>query len=163
MHHSSFQSMKKFVNEYLENSGGSVLDVGSMDINGSYRELFGPAWQYTGLDILPGPNVDFVPADRYYWSEIENNEFDVVISGQALEHIEEDKKIVQEMNRILDYDGLCCIIVPSAGPKHGYPNDYRRYSIESLKELMESTGFKMINIWRNNAVVWFDIVGIGQK
>ena len=33
-----------------------ILDVGSLDVNGSYREVFsGPPWVYQGLDMAAVP------------------------------------------------------------------------------------------------------------
>ncbi len=67
----------------------SVLDVGSHDVNGSYKSLFSETdFKYTGLDMADGPNVDIVPENTYSWKEIEDNSYDVVISEQALEHVD---------------------------------------------------------------------------
>ncbi|HWQ20864.1 MAG TPA: class I SAM-dependent methyltransferase, partial [Methanotrichaceae archaeon] len=71
-----------------------VLDVGSYDMNGSYKPLF-TNHNYIGLDICAGPNVDLVVADPYHWP-IEDAAFDAVISGQALEHIERPWQTLQE-------------------------------------------------------------------
>lgn len=38
--------------------------------------------------MVDGPNVDLVPKDIYYWEEITDESFDLVISGQVFEHIE---------------------------------------------------------------------------
>jgi hypothetical protein len=82
--------MQWFVDTYLcDNNAKSVLDVGSYDVNGSYKHIFSDnRFSYTGLDMEHGPNVDFVPQKPYHWEELEDNAFDVVISGQAFEHIE---------------------------------------------------------------------------
>ena len=55
MHGSSYALMKKLI-EPLH--GGEVVDVGSLDVNGTYRELFGSEWNYTGTDVQQGQNVD---------------------------------------------------------------------------------------------------------
>ena len=48
-----------------------VLDVGSFDVNGNYREIFESiGLDYTGLDMEKGPNVDIVPKNAYIWDEI---------------------------------------------------------------------------------------------
>jgi hypothetical protein len=37
------------------------LDVGSYDINGSYRDIFiEKKYEYYGLDMIEGPNVDII-------------------------------------------------------------------------------------------------------
>ncbi|HEY1278275.1 MAG TPA: hypothetical protein VGF22_01290, partial [Acidimicrobiales bacterium] len=89
MHESSLGRMSRLVASYLHGRGGigtDVLDVGSLDVNGTYRPFFtDPAWSYTGLDVVPGPGVDTVVADPYQWTEFSDDSFDVVVSGQALE------------------------------------------------------------------------------
>ena len=67
-------------------------------------------WKYRGMDIQEGPNVDIVVSDIYNWIEIEDSSFDVVISGQAFEHMEFFWKAIKEIERILKPGGLCCII-----------------------------------------------------
>ena len=60
----------------------SVLDVGSMDINGNNRYLFDNC-EYTGIDIGEGKNVDQVISGNLFKSE---TEFDVIISTECFEH-----------------------------------------------------------------------------
>ena len=62
MHIESFQIMEYFVKNYMDSTKEyDILDIGSYDVSGSYRNLFiNNKWQYAGLDIIPGPNVDIV-------------------------------------------------------------------------------------------------------
>jgi hypothetical protein len=60
----------------------SVLDVGSMDINGNNRYLF-DNYEYTGIDIGEGKNVDLVISGNLFRSE---KEFDAIISTECFEH-----------------------------------------------------------------------------
>ena len=83
MHQSSFLAMKKFKKQYLDiNSVLDILDIGSFDSN---QELFNYSlifneknWNYTGMDIREGPNVDLVVSDIYDWIEINDESYDVV-------------------------------------------------------------------------------------
>jgi len=65
MHPESMKEMKEFSIKYnaMNNDNLKVLDVGSFDVNGSYRDLFGIG--YTGLDIIDGPKVDIVTSSVY--------------------------------------------------------------------------------------------------
>ena len=83
MHESSINRMKWFIKTYLQdNREYNILDVGSYNVNGSYKHLFNDkCCFYTGLDMEAGPNVDIVPKQTYKWREIENDKYDVVISG----------------------------------------------------------------------------------
>jgi SAM-dependent methyltransferase len=60
-----------------------VLDVGSMDINGNNRYLFGGNYTYIGLDLGPGNNVDVVSKGHEYKP---GKQFDVVVSTECFEH-----------------------------------------------------------------------------
>lgn len=65
MHKSSFQSMEKFKNNYLNTEDSlNILDIGSYDASDtSYnygRFLREDNWKYRGMDIQEGPNVDIV-------------------------------------------------------------------------------------------------------
>ena len=59
-----------------------VLDIGSLDINGNNRYLF-ENYDYTGVDIGAGPNVDVVCKGHEFKSD---TQFDIVISTECFEH-----------------------------------------------------------------------------
>jgi hypothetical protein len=61
----------------------SVLEIGSLDINGSVRPLFPGASHYHGLDLVAGDGVDEV-ADAATWTPPRT--YDVVVSAEVLEH-----------------------------------------------------------------------------
>ena len=129
--------MEWFINCYLQTTEKlEVLDVGSYDVNGCYKKLFGPKqFNYIGLDMERGPNVDLVPQSAYKWKELKNDSFDAVISGQALEHIEFFWVTVSEMIRVTKKDGLICIIVPNGFEEHRYPVDCWRFFTDGMVAL----------------------------
>ena len=152
MHQSSYGYMQKFVAEYGV-ADAKVLDVGSLNINGTYRDLF--TGEYTGLDLLKGDNVDLVG-----WSKAKT--YEVVICGQTLEHCEDDAGLVKKIAKALVPGGLCCLIAPSAGPVHSEP-DYRRYTPETLSELVTSAGLEVLETRLGEYSPWFDVVVIARK
>ena len=114
----------------------SVLDVGSYDVNGSYRNLFANSrYRYTGLDMAAGPNVDLVlPA--YDWSSLRDDAFDIVISGQAFEHVEFFWVTMGQMARVLKPNGLLCLIAPTKEiAEHRYPVDCYRFFTDGMVAL----------------------------
>jgi hypothetical protein len=69
-----------------------ALDVGSLDINGSNRDLFTNT-NYVGLDLGEGKNVDVVgPVHKAYSA---SGLFDTVISTECFEHDKYYKKSLQ--------------------------------------------------------------------
>ena len=134
MHKSSMLRMEWFANRYLDqNKSTTVLDVGSYDVNGNYKEIFtSRGHKYVGLDMENGPNVDIVPKQIYKWDEIDNDSYDIVVSGQALEHIEFFWITVSEMTRITKKNGLICIIAPNGFEEHRYPVDCWRFFTDGM-------------------------------
>ena len=112
----------------------SILDVGSRDVNGTYRPLF-VGWEYVGLDIFHGPNVDIVVADPYDWRELQGRQFDAVISGQCLEHCSAPWLTAQQMLRHCKPGGYIAAIAPFRQSPHGYPHDYFRFTGDGLAAL----------------------------
>ncbi len=155
MHKASLLRMQWFVENYaskIEQNEVKVLDVGSFDVNGSYRHLFdGQQYQYTGLDMEKGPNVDVVLSHPYNWSAIETDSFDVVISGQAFEHMEYFWKAMEEMTRVLKKDGLLCLIVPNGFSEHRYPVDCYRFFTDGMIALARYTSLESLHAHTNCA------------
>ena len=63
--------------------GQKVLEVGSLDINGSIRTAFDDC-AYTGADLSPGPGVDIACAGQLL--EFPSAHFDVCVSCECFEH-----------------------------------------------------------------------------
>jgi len=150
MHQSSFNIITRFrelVEKNFPQDKIKILDVGSYGVNGTYKEIFcnTEKYLYTGLDVNPGPNVDYVPVDPYRWPELQDEAFDVIISGQAFEHIEYPWLIVEEMNRVLKKNGLICIVAPSRGPEHKYPVDCWRYYPDGFRALAKWVNLEVLD------------------
>lgn len=91
-----------------------VLDVGSLDVNGSNRGLF-EGGEYIGCDFVAGKNVDFVGRPE----DVEGT-FDVVISTEALEHDPQWQKTLGVMLEKLRPGGLLILTCAGPGrPEHG--------------------------------------------
>jgi hypothetical protein len=94
-----------------------VLDIGSLDINGSIRDLFDYPFYYVGLDLAEGKNVDVICPGHLYDSGFE---FDVVSSGECFEHDMYYARTIQNMIRLLKCGGLMVFTCASTGRhEHG--------------------------------------------
>lgn len=122
-----------------------IFDLGSQDINGSYRPLFAePRWTYVGVDMAAGKNVDLVLREPYRWREISAASADVIVSGQTFEHTEFFWLTMREIARALKPEGLCCIIAPSSGPEHQYPVDCWRVYPDGLRAVARYAGLDVL-------------------
>jgi SAM-dependent methyltransferase len=140
MHSNSYKIMQKLIAPF---KGGNVVDVGSLDINGTYRPLFGPSWKYTGVDIVPGKNVSFTMVSEYS-TGIELANVDLVISGQTIEHCRNPFRLVAEMARILKPGGALILIAPFIWNQHRYPVDCWRFLPDGMKILIEDAGLSFV-------------------
>ena len=182
MHKTSYQHMARAVETYLAPKTGSpltILDVGSYDVNASYRPLFNKSgWMYQGVDIAAGPNVDVV-LNSVYDFPFEKNSIDVIVSGQTFEHVEFFWLTWQEMVRILKPGGHIILIAPSRGQEHRYPVDCWRFYPDGFRALGKLGGLEVLevhtdwlpvkpNFWfrllnRAKRDQWGDTVGVFQK
>ena len=164
MHKSSLMEMKSFLSSYPPSSSSlRVLDVGSRSLNPgpTYRDIMPEGWVYLGLDTEDGPNVDVIAGAVYRYPFFSNN-FDLVISGQVLEHVLNPNSWVSEIYRVCGVGGKVCIIAPTAGKIHCRP-DYWRITKDGMRGILERAGFNGVQVHTNNINPWRDCVGVGVK
>ena len=125
------KKVKKKYPIYFTNT--NVLDVGSLNINGTNKRYF-KGCNYLGLDLCKGKNVDIIcPIHLFETSQ----KFDVIICTEMLEHDKHWKKSLLAMKDLLKKNGL--LILTAAGinrEEHGtsfkepcsspFTNDYYR-------------------------------------
>jgi SAM-dependent methyltransferase len=124
--------MQYFVEKYVK-PPCTVADVGSYDVNGSYRKLF-DGCEYLGLDTHKGPNVDVI-VEPYDFGDYQ---YDVVVSGQVLEHVEDMHRWRDAVLRIIRPGGLLCVIAPHSWGLHRYPKDCWRIFPDGMEWLFQS-------------------------
>lgn len=146
MHKSSLLRMQTFVEKYIDDTcEKKVLDVGSYNVNGCYRDLFSSMKiKYVGLDIEQGPNVDIVVKSMYEWNEIEDESYDYIISGQALEHMEYPWLAMMQIYKKLKREGIACIIAPNGYWEHKYPLDCYRFFEDGMIALAKWADFEIV-------------------
>ena len=98
-------------------TGKKVLEIGSLDINGSIRDFFSGC-DYTGLDIAPGKGVDVVCEGQLF--DAPEASFDVVISCEAMEHNPFWVETVSNIFRLAKPGGLVIVSCATVGrAEHG--------------------------------------------
>lgn len=127
MHPSALKNGALFFSTYMDTaSSAMVLDIGSLDVNGSLRELVPQGVRYTGLDFEAGPGVDRVLEDAYQLPFADSS-VDAVVSSSCFEHIEMFWLMFNEIMRVLKPHGLFYLNAPSNGEFHRYPVDCWRF------------------------------------
>lgn len=126
---------------------GHVLDVGCGNKK-FYNDVKNQVKEYIGLDhpetLHNKEKIDvFATA---YDIPFNDESFDFVLLTQVLEHLEEPKKALKEVNRVLKKDGKLIISWPFLYPIHEAPRDFYRYTHYGIRHLGENSGFKIEKI-----------------
>jgi SAM-dependent methyltransferase len=157
----SMDMMVGFERRWLRRKGQNVLDLGSYDVNGNYREVFA-RHNYTGADIAPGPNVDVVLEYPYNW-QFYDGQFDVVVSGNTIEHVEYPWVWFCELYRVLRPGGLACVLAPAMRHEHRYPVDTYRYFPDGMRALADWCGLSVLKIRKFRADHWREVTVMVAK
>ena len=113
-----------------------MLDVGSLDTNGSPRSLFSDS-EYTGVDIKNGKNVDVVADAHGLSKHFEEGSFDAVLCLNLLEHVSNPWRVVKQVEFVMKDGGYFYVSVPAIGfPQHDLPKDYWRMTESAVREII---------------------------
>lgn len=63
----------------------------------------------------------------------------------VLEHLEDPQLALSEAYRVTKMGGYLLIATPFSFPVHGFPADYRRWTLEGLKIEMNNAGFRVMD------------------
>jgi SAM-dependent methyltransferase len=161
-----------FVSKHIAQHGlnrGCVLELGSLDVNGSTRPLFTNADRYIGVDMRPGPGVDLVKmaAD----TGLPPSSVDTVVCTEMLEHDPTPWLTMKETYRVLRAGGVALFTArgiqenncgdcpcgrPHAFGMHGEPNDYWRFTSQTFPLLFDQVGLTLIEVIEDDpAPGWF--------
>lgn len=154
-----------------------VLEIGSLDINGSIRSHFSNC-AYTGIDIAPGPGVDLVCQGQDY--DGPDDSFDVVISCEVMEHNPHWVETMKNMIRVCKPGGLVVMTCATLGRgEHGTArtspgsspltvelgwNYYRNLTARDFKKHRATAGLWCIYAynWKSNDLYIAGIKGIAS-
>lgn len=155
MHQNSTKVMLDLLRR-VARPGLRVLDIGSLDVNGTYRPLVERFdMEYVGIDAEAGPNVDLVASA--YALPPALGDFDLVLSGQTLEHLSLPIVAAEEMKRVCRVGGWVLLVAPFVCAEHRFPVDCWRFLPDGLRFLLE--GFEAVDA----GIVHGDCFGLGQK
>jgi hypothetical protein len=127
-------NFSKRYNWLASNVNGNVLVIGAGEKVQFYKDLF--------------PNCSVLTSDvhRQYSPDIvfdahaipfNNDQFDLVIAGQVLEHTMKPWIVASEIQRVLKVNGLAHIETPLNFPYHAHPYDFYRFTYTGLRSIFD--------------------------
>lgn len=118
--------------------GKKVIEIGSVDVNGSLRsyvEALEPE-RYIGVDLEEGKGVDEVCNVYDLVEHFGPESFDLVITTEMIEHVQDWRKAFSQIKRIMKPGGIVLLTTRSYGfPYHEYPFDYWRFEVDDMKAI----------------------------
>lgn len=126
MHDSAFRIGELVMQTYCDLPKAKILEIGSMDVNGSLRDFAEPTTEYVGVDLEEGPSVDVVvkPGEKLPFDDLS---FDLIMASSAFEHDPRFWDTFIEMCRVARPGGHIYVNAPSNGGVHRYPLDCWRF------------------------------------
>ena len=135
--------------------GKRIIEIGSLDVNGSFRPIakrFEPAC-YVGIDLRPGKGVDVVCKAEEITQWWGKEQFDVAITTNTFEHIEYWKEAISNLKNIVVKGGYIFFEAPSVWPLHEFPHDHWRYSKEDVEAIFEDCEIEQIEYNSNHTII----------
>jgi hypothetical protein len=139
MHDTAFTIGGLVIGHYCPPKGGRILEIGSLDVNGSLRHHRPSAERYVGLDFSAGEGVDHVISGVENWP-VEDETFDLVIASSVLEHDPFFWTTFVKMIAKTRPGGHVYVNAPSSGWVHRYPLDCWRFYPDSAVALAQWAG-----------------------
>lgn len=135
---------------------GTVLDAGCG--YAPFRRLLEQfSDRYESLDQKQFLNDQTHMADIQSMDAIPSGRYDAILCSEVLEHLPRPEAALREVHRLLKSDGVLILTVPYLSRLHDEPHDYYRYTRHGLRYLLESHGFRGIEIERTGS--YFSFLG----
>jgi SAM-dependent methyltransferase len=134
---------KKYALEYFR-LGLRVLEIGPDGCPSTYRTIVGmDTIEWHTLDIHTSPQLTYPGVDEYSFP-IADNAYDIVLSGQVLEHVRKPWIWIKELARVCKPGGLVITINPVSWPYHEAPVDCWRAYPEGIRALYEEGNLEVL-------------------
>lgn len=138
------------VKSYASYMTGSCMDFGC-GIS-PYKKLLAVD-EYIGVEIETEYKKQGIIYYDGYKLPFEDSRFDCIISSEVFEHVFNIEDIIVELNRVLKSKGMMLLLIPFAYPRHCEPYDYKRWTLEGVRVLLENAGFELVES-RTSSSYW---------
>src|ERR1700722_4203071 len=121
-----------------------VLEIGPDASPSSYQSLVNDrtiTWETT--DIASRDGITYPNASEYSFP-VPDEGYDVVLTGQVIEHVKKIWVWIRELDRVCKKGGYVIIINPVSWPFHEVPVDCWRIYPDGMKALLEDTSLRIL-------------------
>ena len=124
--------------------GMKVLEIGPNGNPSTFQTLVASnaRVEWETLDLTGDKKPTHVAENEYQFN-LQDNTYDIVLSGQVIEHVKKVWIWVKELARICKPGGRVITIAPLSWPYHEFPVDCWRFYPEAMRTLYEEAGLKM--------------------
>jgi SAM-dependent methyltransferase len=127
--------------------GSRVLEIAPDAFPSSYQSIIDdPSVTWETLDRSPKPGLTYVATSDYDFP-IADETYDVVLSGQVLEHVPKMWIWICEVARVCKPGGIVVTISPVSWPYHEAPVDCWRTYPDGMRALYEDAGLDDVWSW----------------
>ena len=143
------QKILDFIKKVPVEPGARVLEVGSMNVNGSPRQVIRTDCTYIGIDFRGGDGVDLVMNAEDVDTKWPESYFDVVFCCETLEHCENWQRVITAAWTVLKLGGYFCMTTPTIKKgRHNYPSDYWRWTLQDYGTMFAGQEvIKLVEVW----------------
>jgi hypothetical protein len=143
MHANSILIFEKYAKKYFQPSM-KVLEIGPNKFPSTYQSIINDkSITWDTLDIYNSSDLTYCTVDEYQYP-IPDNYYDIVLSGNVLEHVRKIWVWIKELARVCKNGGTVISIAPLFLEYHAHPVDCWRVFPEGMKALYEEGNLEMI-------------------
>ena len=121
-----------------------VLEIGPDSLPSTYQRMADGLWsEWDTLDIDSNPNLTFSKSNEYSFA-IPDKSYDIVLSGNVIEHVRKPWIWLPELARVTKPGGLVITINPVSWGYHEAPVDCWRIYPDGMKALCEDSSLEVV-------------------
>ena len=140
--HQFLNSIKTQYPDYFR--GKSVLELGSLNINGTVRIYFDQC-QYIGVDKTAGPDVDLVCEAKS--TSFQPGQFDTIVCTSMFEHDPDWKQSFGHNLQWLKSGGLWVASWGAEGNRHHAPDPWAPVLMADMREFVKTLPLHNVDIF----------------
>lgn len=150
----SHNNMWQWISKNFNKKDINVLEIGSRSVaSNAVRNKTIPLCNYTGFDVIAGPNVDVVGDAHCLSDYFKKDSFDLIFSFAVFEHIAMPWLLSAEIANLLKPNGYTAHETHFSFSEHELPWHFFQFNNNALEVLFcKELGFKLIDSGLDNPI-----------